>query len=286
MLWIPDYSPVHPRHRARGLRDLLAGKRVFGPLGSVGCGCCGGGSVTLVFTGCNSLPVQGLPVNVWTSPAETDLLFSGTTNALGQLVGPISGSGTIFVDTQTGNTGSPVWSRFASLPKTTISATAGGTTTISLGSAASGFACVGCCAVPLKTTLFLTDSMYGPTTIAFNDGILIWTGSPPAGTTSPGCGGCPPGAGSIQYIWSCEPGIDAVVFAGGTQSTPFFCPGGFDPEFLNCPMATTSVTCLTPTQAFQFMGTLSLSEACSIGGEPAGNPSTLYCSTPTFTVTE
>jgi hypothetical protein len=43
MIILPDFIPVPSRQRTRGLAHLLAGRNVFGILGSLGCGCCGSG---------------------------------------------------------------------------------------------------------------------------------------------------------------------------------------------------------------------------------------------------
>ena len=70
-------------------------------------------NTTLKLMGCASLPVPGAVVKVYTSSAETTLVFSGTTDALGQVYGYIPSSGTYWID-PSGNSGG-VWSRFASL---------------------------------------------------------------------------------------------------------------------------------------------------------------------------
>jgi hypothetical protein len=264
-------------------------------LGGIGAPCCcggGGTNITLAYTGCNGLPVEGLPVNVYTNSSETTLVFGGTTDSLGQVSGTIPSTGNYWVDAQTGNTSSPIWSRFATLPIGSVTLTVGGTVPVSLGAPASGFFCAGCCGVPLNETLFLSDSMYGSATIT-NSG-LFWGGNSDASPfVIPPCGGCPgitfPFAFSLQYAWTCSPSGDLLIFSGATIADPpfgFGCPGGDSPDEFQCPITPTSVTCLTPTQAFSYTGTLSLTAVCT-NSAGNSNPGVIYCpDPPTFTVTE
>ena len=240
-------------------------------MGGCGCGCAvPAANTTLKLMGCASLPVPGAVVKVYTSSAETTLVFSGTTDALGQVYGYIPSSGTYWID-PSGNSGG-VWSRFASLAARSVGLTIGSTATTSLGSAASGYVCTSICWAPIATALHITDSVYGAATLTYSGG--NWIGSY-SGLTYPGCGSC--AMRTFVGPWL------SYSFAGSLTTTwaainTTYCPGGGTTAF--CIYPGTSSCPSASSNTYSWSG----------GGSPASCNHTgsnlAYCSTPTFTVSE
>jgi hypothetical protein len=140
MIILPDYSPVHPRHRARGLARLLAGRNQF-LLGGIGCGCC------------NSQPTCACETTICAVSCATGAPISGASITVGSLAavttGP-SGCATVCLDSLGGASGYPVKIAATgfSTYSNTKSLTCGGTTTISLLPPNTSSICLtvlGCC---------------------------------------------------------------------------------------------------------------------------------------------
>jgi hypothetical protein len=153
MVILPDYFPVHPRHRARGLHGLLAGRMGVFSLGSIGAGsCCCGPAPTcttkVVCTSCSTGETTGPATNVLVTILNgTDEVSSGTTDSTGSVTLTIPATGT-FTLTTSGN------ARYTPTSGTGR-ITCGGVTTVPL-SPADGFICFPCWAEPIPTNLTVT----------------------------------------------------------------------------------------------------------------------------------
>jgi hypothetical protein len=245
-------------------------------IGGCNCSCAGppAPNTTILCTGCTSLPVPGLIVKVWTSSAESSLVFSGTTDALGQIYGYIPSNGTYWVDfsATSGNSGG-VWGRFNSLAARSVGLTIGSTASTSLGAAASGYECTAACWAPLKTTLFLTDSVYGAVTLTYSGG--NWIGSY-SGLSYPGCGAC----GPITFVgpWLSYSFDASLTTTWAANPATGYCPGGGTPAFCIYPGTSSCPSASSNTYSWSGGGTPS---SCNHTGSNLA-----YCSTPTFTVSE
>jgi hypothetical protein len=114
--------------------------------GPSGCGCNSTCTQTFTVRGCNSLPVAGLTVSVYTAAGGT-LLASGTTNGSGQVALSWSGSSGNYYATVTGG----LSARFNAYAQT-VAINCGASTTINL-TPATGYTCIPTCAVPLADTI-------------------------------------------------------------------------------------------------------------------------------------
>lgn len=125
---------------------------------------------TFAVRGCNSAALQGATVTVWTDSGKTTQLATGTTDAGGNvtLYWNATCATSVYVEVSC--------PRFVTYTNTGAY-TCAATTTVSL-SAASGYHCAGCSAIPLADTLHLTDSVYGSTTLSYSAGNWV------SGTTS------------------------------------------------------------------------------------------------------
>jgi hypothetical protein len=171
MLWIPDYSPVHPRHRARGLAQLLAGRNQL--LMSPGCGCCSC-MTTICVNGCGAALGAGDTVNILQG---TDTVATGTLGSGGCVTLSIPSSGSYTVQVIDPNFGTKNFTGEA--------LTCGGTTTVRLGTTPTNGTCCGTCIFP--GTLFVTDA-FQTTTLTFNGS--GWFGCYVINSLSPGFSDC------------------------------------------------------------------------------------------------
>lgn len=144
--------------------------------GSSGCLC----RQTIQVNGCNGSALPGASVTI--------AGVSGTTDATGKVTLTWPGSCTANLTVSC--------SRFGTYGPTSTAFVSGGTTTVNL-TAASGFACASCSTIPLATTLHLTDSVYGSTTLTYSSG--NWVSSTTA-WSFPGDGCC--GAASFGMIYT------------------------------------------------------------------------------------
>lgn len=117
--------------------------------------------------GCNGRDIAGATVSVYDAMGGT-LLASGTTSATGLLTPWWSGSCNAYV-TATEPSG-----RLAGYAAS-LSATATGTTVLSLLPEASGYTCLASCALPLADTLHVTFPAAGAQTLTASAG--VWTSS-------------------------------------------------------------------------------------------------------------
>ncbi len=114
-----------------------------------GCGCAG---FLVTCTGCASLPLAGISIQVWTSSGGT-LLGTQTADGSGNIT---LGAGTYFlIDTSGRLQGANV--------------TVAGNMSVGLLPATTGYSCYSGCVLPLKNTLYLTDSVFGgPVTLTYS----------------------------------------------------------------------------------------------------------------------
>jgi hypothetical protein len=110
----------------------------------------GTGTLSVTVTGCNGLPLPGATVTATLGTAATP----ATTDASG-VATLLLGAGTWSVVTALGP-------RFAASSPSSQVLTAGGTTSLAVSLApAAGYACIGGCVLPLKTTITLLNSGFG-----------------------------------------------------------------------------------------------------------------------------
>ncbi len=227
-------------------------------VGETGCSCTCSSSVTcgtIEVIGCGSLGVPNATVSIYTSSGGS-LLASGTTNSSGIVSLTWSGSCTVWV------TASEATGRLTSYAATRTLGS--GTNVITLSNADNSlYACMNCCAIPLKRILTFTSALFGSWTGNWIDQITSgWT---PAPVHCPSCS------------------VDAVGVPGFV-SNPFPCLvmtcWAFNPS-TGCP-ANTGTTCqciywsatsMTCPPSFSWTGTATVTSAygcmkCIIGPVP------------------
>jgi hypothetical protein len=250
-----------------------------------GCQCTEGPACAVAITGhvtgCGGLSLAGCTVEAHDGTTGGTLLGTTTTDA----------SGNYSLTGLDGTVGNAIVVVFKKSPRftqatTTLAyhATDGTSTTWSCGktssgvnkalTAASGYQCLSACADPVSETLYLTDSMYGATTIAWTGG--GWGGGKTVafGGSGAGCGDCPPDATiAVQYFMTaltaglsvsikqvsgcpdhtgfvatmadklpviiCPPSFSAVM-------TPYPSAAGYVDAFYDCSGATLTVTEIAP----------------------------------------
>lgn len=115
-------------------------------------GACGCAGFLVTCKGCGLLPMAGALIQVWTSSGGT-LLGTQTADGSGRIT---LGAGTYFlIDTSGRLVGQSI--------------TVSGDMSTGLGAAATGYACYTPCVIPIKKTLYLTDSVFGgPVTLTYD----------------------------------------------------------------------------------------------------------------------
>lgn len=126
----------------------------------------GTGTLQVTGTGCNGLPLPGATVTATLGATST----SGTTDA--------SGIATLLLNAGTWSVVTALGPRFATSSPSSQTITAGGTTSLAVSLApAAGYACIGGCALPLKTTITLANSGFGSGSISLvENGAGRWVG--------------------------------------------------------------------------------------------------------------
>ena len=222
-------------------------------IGGCGCSSC---TQTFTFRGCNNSLLTGANVRVRASSGGT-ILTTGTTNGSGVVTLSWSGSNTVWVET--------VSPKFAGQSQTV---TCGGSKIVSFNPA-SGYYCVICCAYPVPSTLYWSDSYLGLSSIPITYDAPNTRWDATTSCNYPGCGA------------NCSASTINVLCAFLVVST--FCLSYlyFSEDIHGCPVTGTAVfdaQRLTVTSADPF----------AASGTSPGAIDQLYCATAsvTRTVTE
>lgn len=220
-------------------------------------------NVTIHVTGCGGLALRGATVKVWTNSGKTVLIASGTTNASGDVTLDLVSVGTGWIEILGVTRFNDINQSFGWSCSRTYSFAM---------TVATGFACVGGCAWPIKNVLQLTDSVYGAFTLTRSGS--IWLSGPgfPNGINIgfPGCRGCP--AATVNILFSFDAGWN-VQYSHGL---PLLCPSVSGTTWTTPGSKVCSTqTCYIPgVSAFLAVWTWNHLDGV------------LYCSDPTWTITE
>lgn len=247
--------------------------------------CCGSvPCVTLTVTvyGCNGAALSGASVTV----TDGTTTHTGTTNGSGQYTTPTLYSATW------GWTASysPRFNTSSTRNVVVSCPTTNKTDSVTL-TAATGYVCTGQftgCALPIATTLYLTDSVTGVTTTLTYDSVNLWWYGFSTWTGYGGCTGSPCPSRNVKMGYTLFfSGGPYLSFGGENNGFGFTdgCPGSdFTYGFASTFSGTTSSTC-PPSFSWSATGTWTTS-----GGIVLGHPYNVgACSnngTSTWTVTE